>query len=52
MTAGSPPHPVRTFEDVLDQGYQVISVGKHYYTDLKDSKNGTCSDFMISVFLY
>ena len=41
LTAGSPPHPVRTFEDVLDHGYQVITVGAHHYTNLKDSKHGT-----------
>ena len=41
LTAGSPPHPVRTFEDVLDHGYQVITVGAHHYTNLKDSKDGT-----------
>ena len=41
MTVGSPTHPVRAFEDVLDQGYEVITVGNHFYLDLKDSKIGT-----------
>ena len=41
MTAGSPPIPVRTFEDVLDREYKVISVGTYYYRILKNSKNGT-----------
>ena len=41
MTAGSPPIPVRTFQDVLDRDYEVISVGTYYFTILKNSKNGT-----------
>ena len=46
MTAGSPPHPVRNFEDVLDKGYRVIvldwrstSLGL-----LKQSKVGTAKN--------
>ena len=30
MTAGSPPHRVRTFQDVLDYGYKVIVAGTDY----------------------
>ena len=41
MTAGTPPTPIRTFEDVLDHGYKVIIVGSYYYGLLRNSKNGS-----------
>ena len=41
MTAGSPPIPVRSFDDVLDQGYKVIVIGELHFNILKNSKNGT-----------
>ena len=41
MTAGSPPHPVRNFQDVLDHGYRVILVGNLELHLLKVAKNGS-----------
>ena len=38
MTAGSPPIPVRTFDDILDQGYKVIVIGRYHLNLLRDSK--------------
>ena len=40
MTAGSSPTPVRTFDDVLDKDYEVISVG-HSFTVLTNNKVGS-----------
>ena len=39
MTAGSPPHPVQTFQDVLDHGYKIILVGNLELYLLADAKN-------------
>ena len=41
MTAGSPPHPVRNFQDVLDFGYKIILVGNLDLYLLHDAKNGS-----------
>ena len=41
MTAGSSPHPVRSFQDVLDHGYKVIVVGNLELDLLKYSKNNS-----------
>lgn len=41
MTAGSPPHPVRTFQDVLHFGYKIILVGSIDLVLLRDAKNGS-----------
>ena len=43
MTTGPPPHPVRSFQDVLEKKYKVIIVGAETkaYELLKDSKDGT-----------
>ena len=41
MTAGPPPLNVRTFDDALDQGYEVIVTGDYHWWLLKESKNGT-----------
>ena len=38
MTAGYPPHPVRTFQDVLDHGYRVIVVGNLQLHLLRSAK--------------
>ena len=41
MTAGPPPINVHSFDDALDQGYEVIVVGKYHWRLLKNSENGT-----------
>ena len=43
MTAGSPGHPVRNFEDVVDNEYKVIVVGWQSLAlgNLRRSKNGS-----------
>ena len=46
MTAGPPPLNVRSFDDALDQGYEVIVVDKYNWQLLKDSKNGTSKHAM------
>merc|ERR1711884_591513 len=49
MTAGSPPLPVRTFDDVLDQGYKVIAID-NYHWDFKNSKEGTAKHSVFKLF--
>ena len=49
MTAGSPPIPVKTFDDVLDQGYKVIVIGGAY-ADLATSKKGTAKHSVFKLF--
>ena len=41
MTAGPPPLNVHTFDDVLDQGFEVIVVGYEYWSSFQESKSGT-----------
>ena len=41
MTAGPSPLNIRTFDDVLDQGYEVIVAWSYHYLLLQRSKNGT-----------
>lgn len=41
MTAGSPPHPVKNFQDVLDFGYKIILVGTLEEFLLRSAKNGS-----------
>ena len=36
MTAGPAPVPIKTFQDVLDRGYQVITVGTYHMRLLRD----------------
>ena len=50
MTAGSPPHPVRTFDDVLDQGYKVIMIGGYQLWLLRNAKNGTAKHKVYKMF--
>ena len=50
MTAGSPPIPVRTFDDVLERGYKVIVVGQHHPTLLRESKTGTAKHSVYKLF--
>ena len=53
MTSGSPPHPVKTFQDVLDYGYRVIVVGKKsaplFY--LQSAKKGTAKRSVYELYL-
>merc|ERR1712039_812483 len=37
MTAGPPRHPIRTFNDVLTNGYRVILIGEYHLSILKHS---------------
>lgn len=39
LTSGPPPHPVRTFDDVVLQGYKVIVTGHLWVDLLKQAKN-------------
>ena len=41
MTAGPPPLNVRTFDDALDQGYEVVVAWNYHYLLLERSTNGT-----------
>ena len=41
MTAGAPPHPVRTFDDVIALDYKVIVVGFYHLNLLKNSPLGS-----------
>lgn len=53
MTAGSPGHPVRNFEDVIDNGYKVIVVGweSNALYKLKDSKSGSAKHNVYKLYL-
>ena len=50
MTAGSPPHPVRNFQDVLDRGYEVIVVGSLEISLLKNSKEGSAKHSVFKLY--
>ena len=51
MTAGSPPHPVRNFQDVLDHGYRVILVGGTVELDLlKTAKNDSAKHLVYKLY--
>ena len=50
MTAGSPPIPVRTFDDVLEHGYKVIVIGTHQLRILAESNNGTAKHSVYKLF--
>ena len=51
MTAGSPPHPVQNFRDVLDHGYKVIVVGNLELYLLRESKNDSAKQSVYKLFL-
>ena len=50
MTAGSPPIPVRTFEDVLDRDYKVILVGTYSYDLLAKAKVGSAKHSVFKLY--
>ena len=50
MTAGSPPHPVQNFQDVLDRGYEVIVVGSLEISLLKNSKEGSAKHSVFKLY--
>ena len=50
MTAGSPPHPVRTFQDVLDHGYNIIIVGNLELYLLGSAENGSAKHSVYKLF--
>ena len=41
MTAGAPPHPVKTYDDVIAYDYKVIIVGFYHLSLLRDSPTGS-----------
>ena len=51
MTAGPPPINVRTFDDALDQGYEVIVVGSYHWQLLQYSMNGTAKHAIYKKYL-
>ena len=51
MTAGSPPIPVRTFEDVLERGYKVIIVSSYHGQLLMNTRRGTAKHSVFKLFI-
>ena len=50
MTAGAPPHPVKTFDDVLAYDYKVIIVGYYHLGLLRDSPPGSSKRTVFETF--
>ena len=51
MTAGSPPIPIRTFEDVLERGYKVIVASMWHNSLLEQSQQGGAKRSVFERFL-